>query len=469
MADILVVDDHEDFCHSLKSKIEMIGHDCRTALSCEDGFASLRDKSADIVFLDVVMPGRSGIQAISEFRELECRPEVIIVTASGDIDSAEQAIRNGALDYLLKPLNMEGLESTVRKSLRYREKRLKKNLDKDFDRQGIVGESIKIRNCLHALQSASNSPCSVLIRGETGTGKELFARALYINSVRADENFVVVDCTNLQRNLAESLLFGHSRGAFTGAHETRQGLVGQADGGVLFLDEIGDLDLEVQKSLLRVLQEKKFRPLSSKEEIHSDFRLITATNRDLEKMVAKGEFRKDLYYRISNMVIDLPSLRERPEDISLIADHYLKKIVAAMGKEDVRFSDNYYAGLQRYGWPGNVRELVNVIQYSVANADSGEELDAYHFPVSLRTFLATSAIPQEDSGNEAPEDRLFDEGGNLMQLKQARAGVVSGFERSYLKALIENSLGNVKKACALSGLSRTRLYELLQKHELKIR
>ncbi|MEF2145149.1 MAG: sigma-54 dependent transcriptional regulator [Desulfovibrionaceae bacterium] len=470
MADILVIDDNLDFCFSLKAKIELIGHRCRTAVSCEEGLEKILEKCVEVVFLDVVFPGRNGIQAISEFKQLDCSPEVVIVTASADIASAEEAIRKGALDYLVKPLTKDSVQSVIEKAIAFRKKRLFRNPDESFDRSGIIGNSAKLNSCLFALQRASQGPASVLIRGETGTGKELFARAVHANSSRVDDSYVVVDCTNLPKNLAESLLFGHEKGAFTGADQARVGFFQQADGGTLFLDEIGDLDLSVQKSLLRVLQERKFRPLSSKREVKSDFRLVSATNRDIEEMVQRGEFRRDLYYRISNMIVEVPPLRERKEDIPVLVEHYLDSISTQLGKTGLRVSEGYYSCLREYGWPGNVRELVNVVQYSVANADNNELLDIYHLPISLRTFWAKQGIAEEQPQSvQSFKPEVYSSAGDLLVFKDARNQTQAHFELVYLAALAERSGGEIKKACQLSGLSRARLYELLQKHNLSLK
>jgi DNA-binding NtrC family response regulator len=275
----------------------------------------------------------------------------------------------------------------------------------DIKRDAILGTSPCLERCLDHIANAAQGNVNILILGETGTGKELFANAIHENSTRAQNNFIVIDCTNIPKTLAESLLFGHERGSFTGTAESRDGLFRQADGGTIFLDEIGDPDIEVQKSLLRVLQERRFRPLSSRKEIASNFRLIAATNRNLEAMVKRGEFRKDLYHRLSTSVIQLPPLRERKEDILPIASYHVRQICCELGCEEKEISYELHHALTLYDWPGNVRELINVLHATVQNGAGECRLYPQHLPVDIRTkvLLKRSARPQTGGYLVAPE------------------------------------------------------------------
>jgi two-component system NtrC family response regulator len=356
------------------------------------------------------------------------------------------------------------------------------------------------------------SDSSVLLLGETGTGKELFARAVHENSNRSGHPLIVVDCTNLPGPLAESILFGHAKGSFTGAVESTDGLFKQADKGTIFLDEIGELDLNVQKSLLRVIQERRFRPLSAKKEVECDFRIIAATNRDLESMVREGKFRADLYHRINTRAIVLPTLRERKEDIPLLAAFYTEHICANLGCDIKEMAEETIAAFKLYPWPGNIRELANIVHVTVLNGIAERKLYPQHLPEEIRLFLIRSKITSQDLLNNASSQRpwtgivsgawqsvggsgadavktapyagtrgaenqdgaagnkslVFAAHDSLPSLKQAREEIISKMEYSYLSELIRRCEGNFTAARNLSGLSRARLYELLQKHSLSL-
>lgn len=474
MASILLVDDHEDFGSHFREIVTKLGHECTYSRCLGEANSVIDTTCFDIVFLDVSLPDGNGLDFISRVLSTSCKPEVAVISSSGDTESASRALRAGAWDYLLKPIKFRDLQIFIERTLRLRDSKNLLRSKAHFDRKEIVGESPLLAQCLDQVALAAQSDANVLIIGETGTGKELFAQAIHDNSPRSDKEFIVVDCTNLPRTLAESLLFGHEKGSFTGAHEAREGLFKQANGGAIFLDEIGDLDLDIQKSFLRVLQEKRFRPISSKREIVSDFRVIAATNRNLEQMIAQGLFRSDLYYRLRTHTIYLPPLRERASDIPLIVEHYLERIHQANPEVRKRVSKDYMDVLMRYEWPGNVRELVNVLQSSVQNAMTEEVLNPYHFPIEIR--MATLSRKMERVSCDRVPERTFDpgislpvRGEGLPSFKEVRNAAIQSMEKLYLEELFNECGGSIEKACKISKLSRARLYEVMQKHNFSLK
>ncbi|MBW1722027.1 MAG: sigma-54-dependent Fis family transcriptional regulator [Deltaproteobacteria bacterium] len=381
MAHILTVDDDDIFCETFTLLIEEMGHSNTVAESIAEGHRRAYEEAFDIIFLDVILPDGSGLERIGDFKNVPSSPEVIIITGRGEESGIETALKNGALDYLIKPPSASELKRLVGRALRYREEKsqfLRRHLLK---RDFIIGKDPKIQKCLELVSRAAASDGSVLITGETGTGKELMARAIHVNSRRAAAPFVTVDCTNLPENLIETLLFGHMKGTFTGADQNRDGLIKQADGGVLFLDEVGDLPLAGQKAMLRVLQNRTFRPLGAKREEKCDFRVISATNKNIEKMVEEGSFRKDLYFRLMAFHIELPPLRERPGDIRLLANNYIVKICDELGIDTIGVSKDFIESLKGWRWTGNVRELINVLRVSIANGMESSVLQPHHLPM----------------------------------------------------------------------------------------
>ncbi|MBP8037687.1 MAG: sigma-54-dependent Fis family transcriptional regulator, partial [Desulfobulbus sp.] len=328
----------------------------------------------------------------------------------------------------------------------------------------IVGVSASMRRSLDRLALSAASDANVLISGETGTGKELFAWAIHNNSRRMGKRFVVVDCATLPETLVESILFGHERGAFTGADKTHSGLIKRADGGTLFLDEVGEMPLTVQKSFLRVLQEHRFRQVGGGPEIRSDFRLIAASNRDLNALVHERRFRKDLLFRLRAFTIELPPLRERIEDIRAIAVHHVARLCASYALPAKTFSPDCLELLDRYEWPGNVRELVNALERAVSVAQQAPVLFAKHLPVYIRVHLARASVV---AGQDATTDLLpgAPAGTPLPPLSAVRETAVAEAEQRYLRELLRRA-ASVAEATALSGLSRSRLYALLKKHDL---
>lgn len=450
------------------------GQHCDVALSVAEGLEALQREPADIIFLDVLLPEGNGINSIPLL--LNTSPESVIVMLTGEASTKyiEEAFNAGATDYLIKPVNMDKFSKVVNSLMQIKQK---SSSQQQISRDEIIGDSAKIKHCIDKVAQAASGDANVLIEGETGTGKELFAKAIHSNSRRAKNKYIIVDCTNLPVNLAESLLFGHDRGSFTGADKAKKGLFELAHNGTIFLDEIGDLDMTIQKSLLRVLQEKKFRPLSTSYEVESDFRLVAATNRDLQAMVHQGTFRKDLYFRLQAFVIGLPALREREGDIERLVEHYLKIICDEKEMPPLGVGEDFMAALNGYDWPGNVRELVNVLQISVHKAMFEDCLTFYHLPQQLRMSKVVqdvevgnaSEIQPPPPGGYSMNVPLQMANGSLPPLKEVRKMTIHAMEENYLSQLVLLSDSSAKIACKLSGLSRARLYELLNKHNLALR
>jgi len=364
MAKILIIDDDQLMCQSLSLVARQKGYEATSSFTLHDGLEKAIGEPFDVVFLDVNMPDGNGLDFLSKLPKLPSSPEIIIITGLGDPHGAELAIKSGAWDYLEKGASVKEITLSLIRALQYREQKQIGNASSGMatlKRDGIVGSSARLKECLDLVAQAGTSDSSVLITGETGTGKELFARAVHENSNRSKRNFVVVDCAALPENLIEGMLFGHEKGAFTNADQAREGLILQANGGTLFLDEIGEMPLSLQKVFLRVLQEHRFRPLGSSRELESDFRLVAATNRNLDEMVETGRFRSDLLFRISTFVIELPSIKERPEDIKELTRYHTDRICEHYGTPSKAFSPDFLKMLAVYSWPGNVRELVNTL------------------------------------------------------------------------------------------------------------
>ena len=388
-----------------------------------------------------------------------------MISEGGDPDGAELAIKSGAWAYIEKPLSMEKMELQLVRALQYRNEKADRKPPVTLKREGIVGISPQLETCLDLLAQIANSKVNVLITGETGTGKELFAKAIHKNSSRAGKNFIVVDCTALPETLVESMLFGHEKGAFTGAEKPRVGLIKEADGGTLFLDEVGELPLTVQNDFLRVLQEYRFRPLGSNKEIESDFRLISATNRDLEKMVESKQFRQDLFFRLHSFTIDLPPLREHPQDIKDLAMHYMVNLCERYGIETKGISPDFFDALIAYDWPGNVRELIHAIERVLTIARFEPTLFPRHLPTQIRVHEARASVGKCQAGREEPEEEN-QPNHTLPRLQDVREAALSKVEKQYLYDLVLLTKSDMEEACRISGLSQSRLYELLKKYEI---
>lgn len=466
MGRILVVDDDILFSEPFAFYIGEIGHECEIATTFREGLASAARQDFDLIFLDVFLPDASGLEGISRFKQLASAPEVVIITGQGTRHGAEIALKNGAWDYLPKPPDYSQVKLTVIRAMQYRRMKRQYYQKRDLNRDAIIGRDPKLNACLEIVARAAETDGAVLISGETGTGKELFAEAIHINSQRAAHPFTRVDCTNLPEHLVDSLLLGHEKGAYTGADTRQEGLIRQAHRGTLFLDEIGDLHPSGQKSLLTVLNSRKFRPIGAKTEQTSDFRLISATNRDLLHMVKTGAFRKDLYFRLFSFHIHLPPLRERIEDIEALIAHLLEKVCAELGVGLKSASEDYVAFLSGYDWPGNIRELVNVLRASIANAGQEPVIHPHHLPMHLRVCYSQQNFDANPPGAECPASLpLMLDDNRFPSLKEFR----TASEAVYLDSLLRLADGNAAKACDLAGVSRSGLYLLLDKHGKKLK
>ena len=465
MAYILIIDDDPIVCETISHIVKYLGHEAITAHSLQEGVKEVSSRAVDVVLLDVRLPDGNGLEAVPRIRTAPSSPEIIILTGYGDADGAELAIKNGAWDYLEKPSSRQQISLILTRALQYRQQKEATSQVDAIERGGIVGDSPAIRECLDLVAQAAKSDANVLITGETGTGKELFALAIHNNSRRARNGFVVVDCAALPKNLVESVLFGHEKGAFTSADRAQEGLIRQADGGTLFLDEVGELSPSVQKSFLRVLQERRFRSVGGKEEITSNFRLIAASNRDLNDLVHRKQFREDLLFRLRTLTIELPPLRERVEDIKELAQHYFARFAEEHRQQPKNFSPEFMDVLTRYPWPGNVRELIHALEQAFVAAQSEPKLYPKHLPTHVRTHLARTSI-RKKAVPAAPAQRDGDPSPSARTLLQAREEALADAERHYLRDLIEHTKGDIQQACQVSGLSRSRLYALLKKYHL---
>ncbi|MGD0231421.1 MAG: sigma-54 dependent transcriptional regulator [Syntrophorhabdales bacterium] len=455
MAQILIIDDDELICEMLSLTVEDMGHAASHAFTLKTGFDKAASGGFDVIFLDIRMPDGNGLDLLPKIRELPSHPEVIIITGLGDPDGAELAIKNGAWDYIQKSSSTKEMSLPLVRALQYREEKHAHKPLAALKLNGIIGNSPKMKLCLDHLAQAAHGEANVLLTGETGTGKEVFARAIHDNSMRRENNFVVVDCTALPETLVESVLFGHEKGAFTGADKAQDGLIKQSHGGTLFLDEIGELPLSMQKAFLRVLQGHSFRPVGAKYEIESNFRLVAATNRNIEEMVQAGTFRSDLLFRLRTLAIELPPLCERREDIKELAMYHMARVCERYQIGTKGFSPEFFDALMAHEWPGNVRELVNAVERAITGAYHEPTLFPKHLPLEIRVKVARSSVKKE----AAPSAEGIEPLGPLGDYRRAA-------ELRYLQELMGQTRGSIRDACRISGLSRSRLYALLKEHDL---
>jgi two-component system NtrC family response regulator len=461
MAGILIIDDDQLMSEMLCDLVRKSGHEVIAAYNLHDGFQAAENNDIDVIFLDVNMPDGNGLEALTRLRAMPSAPEIIIITAYGDPDGAELAIRSGAWDYIEKVSSIGRFTLPLMRALQYRQEKKKNHPNLSLNREGIVGTSTAMSGCLSMVSQAAMTDVSVLILGETGTGKEIIARAIHANSARKEREMVTIDCASLPPSLIESVLFGHEKGAFTGANTAHEGLIRQADGGTLYLDEIGDLPLPLQKEFLRVIQEHQFRPVGSKKEVTSDFRFIAATNCDLEEMVAKEQFRSDLYYRIRSLIIPVPPLRERNGDIKELCFYFTEKLCQRYGKEIKGFSPNFFETIAEYKWPGNVREMLNALESAIVVAVEEPMLFKKHLPEAIRIAVARNAVGKNKIAKPVVPASV-----PTQSLKQHRDEAILQIEKNYLLELMRTSQGNIMQACKLSGLSRPRLYGLMKKYSI---
>ena len=467
MARVLIIDDDQGMCKMLSRKIKSMGHEVDCARTIEESIKMFSAAPYDVAYLDVYLPDGNGLEALPLIRKTSPASEIIIMTGLGDHKGAETAIKNGAWDYIEKPSTANLMVLPMVRVLQYKEAAVTTEPQSIIKRDGIIGQSDKILNSLDQVGQVAKSDTNVLLTGETGTGKELFAWSIHQNSSRAHKNFVIVDCTILTETLVEGILFGHEKGAFTSADRMREGLIEQADGGTLFLDEVGELPYSVQKSFLRVLQEHRFRPLGSKHELSSDFRLVAATNRDLDKMVAQGEFREDLLFRIRSFVIQLKPLRERLDDIEELVTYKIGINFERHGTKMMSLSPDFLQVLKTYTWPGNVRELFSTVEQAILMAGNRSVLFPNDLPDYIRIKISQAQIGKSKDQQAGREDESNAQRFDHARLQDVRDAALGKAERDYLYELKVLSGNNIDQACSISGLSQSRLYSLLKKYNIK--
>ncbi len=443
---ILIVDDEKNTREGLARALR----DEYAVAEAENGLRALEwleTHHADVVLSDLRMPGLDGMALLSRLLGRDPKPVLILLTAYGNIETAVEAMKRGAYDFLAKPVNLDRLELLLKRALTERQmgaenQRLKAQLDSKYGFENILGTSAAMQEVFDTIRQAAPTRATVLIQGESGTGKELVARALHQCSPRAQGPFIPVHCAALAPTLLESELFGHEKGAFTGAVERRRGRFEMADGGTLFLDEIGEIDPTLQVKILRVLEERKFERVGGTETLHVDVRLVAATNRDLKKMVEEGKFREDLFYRLFVVNLTLPPLRERDGDIVLLAQHYLKALAAEHGKKASGITPDAMDLLSAYPWPGNVRELRNVIERMVV-LGSGEKLTVRDLPPSFR--LAAGRAESAARPGSALRDA----------------------ERQLIEEALRKNKGSRTKAAQDLGISRRTLHRKINEFGLR--
>lgn len=464
MANVLIIDDDSTIADLLSEIVARMGHTAHCAQNAGEGLEKASTGRYDAVLLDVGLPDGDGMQILPRILENSQPPEVIILTGNGNPDAAEMAIRNGAWDYLVKPSSVDNIILTIKRALDFRQEKLTTHPPVALKRNEIIGKSTGINVTLDRIAQAAAMESNILIIGETGTGKELLARTIHENSARAKHPFVVVDCAALPESLVESVLFGHSKGAFTGAEKERQGLIRQAHGGTLFLDEVGELPLTIQKAFLRVIQERRFRPISSRQEVEVNFRLIAATNRDLDEMTESGHFRSDLLFRLRAFEVEVPPLRQRKSDIKRLTLFYLSQLSEIYGTEIKGISNDFIEALNHYNWPGNIRELFHTLEEANAIAGNEPTLYPHCLPTRIRAILTRQMVKAKTvaTARITPTDLSRLTKTNFYKIKDFR----DTMEKHYLERLNHVTHGNRKEACRISGLSRTRLFELLKKHRL---
>ncbi len=441
---ILVVDDDKNLVELIQMRLEKSGYDVVTSLHEDEALVKAREELFDLAIVDLQLVNTDGISLMEDLHRIIPGMPVVILTAYGSIESAVDAIKRGAYSYLTKPFDHQELLLQIQKAIENRRltseiERLKGLLGDRFSFTNVVTRSERMQKVLETISRIAPTESTVLLLGESGTGKDLIAKVIHLASERKDKPFVAINCAALPETLLESNLFGHEKGAFSGAIRSARGLFLQANEGTIFLDEIGDMPLSIQAKVLRVLQDKQFYPVGSEKLVGSDVRIIVATNKNLEEQVKQGLFREDLYYRIHVIPIHLPPLRDRKEDIPLLVDHFLDKFREKVKKDIKGLTPQAMQKLMLHDWPGNVRELENTIEYAAAMTDT--EL------IKEDLIFQTKVIPSVTY---------------VKPLKEAK----DIFERGYLIYLLETCKGKVSDAAKLAGKYRADFYLLLKKHDL---
>ncbi len=467
MAEVLIIDDDKVICEILIKMMEKIGHQSRYALTGNDGVELANTGMFDIVFLDVNLPDANGLDLIRKIKRTASSPEIIIITGDSDPDGAELAINSGAWNYLEKPFLRQELNLQVSRALQFRKERGKLSAQGVLKRNGIVGESEEIKSCLDQVSIAAYSDANVLISGEQGTGKELFAKTIHLNSDRCDNNFVFADCAAMSENVVESMLFGYKKGALPGGGmNAKTGLIKQANNGTLFLDEISELPLPNQKMILRVMENLTYIPIGGKKEKVSNIRVIATTNKDLDELSEKGQFRKDLLFKLKGTRINLPQLIEMKGDIVKLALFYIDTFCKKYKIETKGVSPEFLDIIGEYNWPGNIRELINSLEKAVASAMNEPTIYSIHLPSYVKAKVIKNALTK-NKGRRASDPVKKDPVLNKVERKFPELKtLMENTEIQYLSSLLSVTEGNVKKVCEISGLSKSQIQYRIKKYKL---
>jgi two-component system, NtrC family, nitrogen regulation response regulator NtrX len=441
---ILVVDDEPGIRQSLSGVLEDEGYLAHAVATAEECLGEIVKDYCELVFLDIWLPGMDGLEVLARIQEIPVteRPVVVMISGHGNIETAVKATKLGAFDFLEKPLSMQKVSVVTKNALDHRRLQLENSRLREGteSRYRIIGESVPMKALRQQLALMAGTNGRVLIYGESGTGKELVAHALHAMSPRSNEPFVEVNCAAIPEELIESELFGHIKGSFTSAHEAKIGKFQKADSGTLFLDEVGDMSLRTQSKVLRALEEQRFEPVGATESMQVDVRVVAATNKVLEEEIERGNFREDLFYRLNVIPFHVPPLRDRAEDIPLLADYFLQEFTRAYGRKPKELTPEAYRILQEHHWPGNVRELRNLIERIVI-LNPQVRVDARHIPLNL----------PKRSAAERPMDRFA----SLQEVREA-------VEREYILKKLQETNGNVTRTAELLGLERSNLYRKMK-------
>jgi len=470
MQTILIVDDEKSIRYSLKRMMEG-KYSILTAQNGEEALEQVKESFPDLIIMDIKMPGRSGIDVLREIKSIDPKSLVIIMTAYGTTETAIEAMKYGAFDYILKPFPIPQMKGLVEKALSLR-RMMKQEViyassegEETDEKERIIGASPKMQEIYKIVGQIAPSDVTVMLRGESGTGKELFARAIYQHSSRSNLPFLPVNCAAIPDTLLESELFGHEKGSFTGATSRRVGKLEQCQAGTIFLDEIGDMSLSTQAKLLRVLQEKSFERLGGTETIKVDIRLIVATNKDLEEAIAKGKFREDLYYRLNVVSITIPPLKERKDDIPELVSYFLRKFNRELKKGIVGITPSAMAKIASYGWPGNVRQLENVLKRAMVLCQGEWILEDQ---LLFEKGWERREAEEEPSKKNVEDllDALFEEL-STGPLPSQDLDMISSLERGLIHRALQKTRGNQLKAAALLGINRSTLRGKMERYNIK--
>ncbi len=451
---ILIVDDEKDMLENCARILERNNYNCITTTDPFDAIRIAAEECPTLVLTDLKMPKKDGMKLLKELKEIDPSVIVMVLTAFASVSSAVEAMKKGAFDFISKPFGSDQLIISIERALNHRRleqenKNLRMQIESNNGSNKIIGNSAAIKNVFEIVNKVASTDANILLYGESGTGKELTARSIHLNSKRNDNAFVPVDCITLSESILESELFGHEKGAFTGASTTRSGLFELADKGTIFLDEIGKINLSVQAKLLRVLQERQLRRVGGSNLIDIDFRVISSTNIDLNEAIVKNEFIEDLFWRLNVITIEIPPLRERKEDIDLFTDHFIEKFSKKSDKNIKGITKEAMEVLKRYDWPGNIRELQNVIERAMSLTDSH--------------YIASLDLPDNVLGGTDSVAYLKD-----MPFKQAKRKWLDSFEKKYFSDILKKSNGNISRAAKKAGIDRKTIYRIFKKHGMNM-